>query len=85
MSGLIAGNRAVQIRNERTKLIANALDRASTTVGAGSLLPLLNITRPIDGRLTAPVFIQFTVGFWFFISFAIVLHYLARRALGGLR
>jgi hypothetical protein len=50
--------RVMLIRNERTKQFANALDRASTTVGAGGLLPLLILAKPSDGRLAAPIFIQ---------------------------
>jgi hypothetical protein len=33
------------IWNERTKLLANALDRASTAVGAGGVIPLINAWR----------------------------------------
>lgn len=77
--------RSVMIYNERTKLIANAYDRASTAVGAGSLLPLINLSRPSDGTLTAPAVIQFALAASFFIFFAGMLHLLARRALGGLR
>jgi hypothetical protein len=33
------------IWNERTKLLANALDRASTAVGVGGIFPLINAWR----------------------------------------
>jgi hypothetical protein len=73
------------IYNERTKLIANAYDRASTAMGAGSLLPLINLSRPDNGEITLPGIIQFALSACFFIFFAGVLHLLARRALKGLR
>ena len=60
MSGSAAA-RSVMIYNERTKLIANAYDRASTAMGAGSLLPLINLSKPSDGTLSAPAVIQFAL------------------------
>ncbi|PPQ35845.1 hypothetical protein [Rhodopila globiformis] len=86
MSGLrTSAERAILIYNERTKLIANAYDRASTVIGAGSFLPLINLSKPSDGTITAPAIFQFALSALFFAFFAGVLHLLARRALRGLR
>ncbi|HRO10322.1 hypothetical protein [Amaricoccus sp.] len=70
------------IANERTKLLANALDRASTAcLAVGVLAPLAAVS-----HVAAP---QFSLGLivsligWFLA--AIVLHLRARRTLGGLR
>ncbi len=66
MSGSTAA-RSLMIYNERTRLIANAYDRASTAMGAGSLLPLINLSKPSDGMLSAPAVIQFVLAASFFI------------------
>lgn len=73
------------IRNERTKLLANALDRASTacfTVGiatpvAGYIYNISNL------RETLPI-LTIVIGGIGWILACIVLHLLARRTLGGL-
>lgn len=73
------------IRNEQTKLLANALDRASTacfTVGiatpvAGYLYNIGNF------RSTAPL-VALLAGLFGWILAAVALHFLARRILGGL-
>jgi hypothetical protein len=80
-----SAERAILIYNERTKLIANAFDRASTVMGAGSFLPLVNLSKPGNGAMTAQVMIQFALSALFFIFFAGLLHLLAQRALKGLR
>ena len=74
------------IRNERTKLLANALDRASTacfTVGiatpvAGFLYNVANFRGTVP-----PLALAVGLGGWLLI--ALFLHYLARRVLKGLR
>ncbi|MBV8095991.1 MAG: hypothetical protein JO110_22725, partial [Acetobacteraceae bacterium] len=71
------------VQNERAKLLANALDRASTglfvvgvaTPAASSLYGL----RPRVGI----VFLVVALYVWLFAAFC--LHMLARRVLGGLR
>ena len=70
----------VTIANERTKLIANALDRASTAFGAGCVVPFLGWVKADDpasawGAIFAMVL---------FIVMAAVLHAFARRVLGEL-
>jgi hypothetical protein len=65
--------RSVMIYNERTKLIANAYDRASTAMGAGSLLPLINLSKPNNAAITVPAMLQFALSACFFIFFAGVL------------
>ncbi|MFH1554100.1 MAG: hypothetical protein ABII76_04450 [Pseudomonadota bacterium] len=73
------------IHNERTKLTANALDRASTaclTVGAlgpavASLYGLGSAVAPSHGVLI-------TVGSIFWLIAAAVLHFMARSVLGRL-
>jgi hypothetical protein len=74
------------IRNERTKLLANALDRASTvcfTVGIAT--PAAGLLYNIGGfRAAAPVAtLVLGIGLWLFA--AVALHLLARRTLAGLR
>lgn len=44
MSGTVTP-RTVLIPDEQTKLLANAMDTASSALGAGSILPLVNIRR----------------------------------------
>jgi hypothetical protein len=73
MSGTnIASN--VLVWNEQTKLFANALDRASTAVGVGSLIPLWNLRGGVGNRLWV-----FGASAYIFIFAAFVLHMLARR------
>jgi hypothetical protein len=69
------------IWNERTKLLANALDRASTAVGAGGIFPLINAWR---ASLTAEGW-TFLASAYIFVFVAVVLHLLARRVLKVLR
>lgn len=73
------------IENERTKLLANALDRASTacfTVG---------VATPIAGYLYGVISFAAPFGYWLFLTavgwlvIAIALHLLARRILKGLK
>jgi hypothetical protein len=74
------------VDNERTKLLANALDRASTacfTVGvatplAGYLYGVIDFSEPVSG-----VWLMLTAGGW--LAIAIALHSWARRTLKGLK
>lgn len=69
------------IHNESTKLLANALDRASTACFAiGALAP----TVAVYSSNTGPIFgILVTATVWILVSIA--LHVLAQRVLKGLR
>lgn len=71
------------IHNERTKLLANSLDRASTgCVVAGLITPAASLAK-IDIQptgLTASTMAGTII--WLFA--AVVLHWIARRILGGL-
>ena len=77
----LAYEREKLIRNEQTKLLANAIDRASTAVGVSSLLPLWQLSA---GGGDDHVII-FAVSAYIFINSAFVLHWIARRVLRGLR
>ena len=73
------------VNNERTKLLVNALDRASTacfTVGVAT--PLAAILYNLGGFRTAfdPRTLAFCLGGWLLASVA--LHYIARTMLGRL-
>ena len=71
------------VSNEKTKLLAAALDRASTAcVTVGILAPMAAVIYGLPGN-SSPVwaFILATV-FWLFA--AVVLHMVARNVLGGL-
>jgi hypothetical protein len=69
------------IHNERTKLLANALDRASTaSLAVGFIAPVVSIG---NGQTPSLAFLVISVGVWFLIAMA--LHMIARRVLGGLR
>lgn len=73
---------SIAIDNERTKLTASAIDRASTAcLAIGVFAPLsglLGAHEPLPVALTAMTFAG-----W--IATAIVLRFAARRMLGGLR
>jgi hypothetical protein len=75
-----------QIENEKTKLTANALDRASTaSIAVGIFTPMVAVLYNInDIRSSIPGSLLFvgTVG-WLLTSGA--LHLLARRTLNGLK
>jgi hypothetical protein len=70
------------IHNERAKLIANALDRASTGCFAtGVFVPTVAL---MLGQSTVPADLLFAgVGAWVFID--AILHYEARRVINTLR
>jgi len=73
------------IYNEQTKLLANALDRASTAVGVGAVFPLITLVTPSAGQVDGWTVGQFVASFLVFAFWSIVLHYSARRVLRGLR
>ena len=69
---------------EQTKLLANALDRASTAcITVGVITPLASFIYGIAGFDTIYVSqAALYIACWF--SIAATLHYCARRTLGGL-
>ena len=72
------------IENERTKLLAGALDRASTAcITVGLLAPVAAVLYGATGALLAPVGFAVISSAWFLM--AVVLHLTARRILGGLK
>jgi 1-aminocyclopropane-1-carboxylate deaminase/D-cysteine desulfhydrase-like pyridoxal-dependent ACC family enzyme len=72
------------VRNERLKLLANALDRASTSfITVGGITPLAALAyASAQFGLRAETVILAAI-FW--TLFGIGLHLLAREVLGGLR
>ena len=72
----------VAIDNERTKLTANALDRASTACRAIGLFAPLSALFQTAVRVPISLLAMSFVG-W--LVSAIVLHLWARRILGGLK
>jgi hypothetical protein len=74
------------IANERTKLLANALDRASTarfTVGVAT--PLAGWIHNIGGLRTSLSAQRLAIGLSGWILAAIALHLIARMVMGRLR
>ena len=74
------------IANERTKLLANALDRASTacfTVGVAT--PLAGWIYDFSGLRTSLAAVVLATGLFGWICAAVALHLAARRLLGSLR
>jgi hypothetical protein len=82
-----ATTQATLVWNERTKLLANALDRASTVMGAGSVVPFINGWNVISSaQTTAPAKGWILVSsFLAYMFVAVVLHVGARIVLGRLR
>ncbi|MFS8039046.1 hypothetical protein ACI7BZ_19165 [Xanthobacter sp. AM11] len=73
------------IQNERTKLTANALDRASTAcLTVGALGPAAASLYGLGGAATAPGGVLIAVGSLFWLAAAGVLHFMARSVLGRL-
>ena len=73
------------IENERTKLLANALDRASTaSVALGVFAPIATtfFTGPVTGELG---WLKLAVGAAIWLATAVALHLAARLVLGALR
>jgi hypothetical protein len=74
----------IVIWNERQKLLANALDRASTAFGVGAIIPLLNGWRTSATDLPAQEWgLAFSAVAYIFT--AVMLHMAARKVLGRLR
>ena len=72
----------VAMDNERTKLAANALDRASTaSLAVGIIAPFAAL---LQGQPPIPL-LGVAVSFVGWLAAAIVLHLGARRVLGGLK
>jgi hypothetical protein len=68
------------IKNEQTKLMANAIDRASTGIGISSLFPLWQLYRGTENRS-----LLFAASAYIFLFTAFMLHRLAHRVLRRLR
>jgi hypothetical protein len=74
------------VHNERAKLVANALDRASTACFAGGVIgpwalwKLLTDTLPME---LVPVALVTVLALW--TAAGLALHHLGQRALGELR
>lgn len=72
------------IHNERTKLLANALDRASTAcLSVGVLAPIAAAIYTVAG--TVPATLTFVIGAVCWILAAMVLHISARYVLRRLQ
>ena len=68
---------------EQTKLLANALDRASTScLTVGVLAPLAAVLYNLSGNAVTPW--VFVIGTVIWLSAAVALHWFARRVLRGL-
>ena len=74
------------VHNERTKLLANALDRASTTCfTVGIVTPAAGYLYNVAGFRSAVGLGVLAAGLVGWLVAAVFLHLAARRALGGLR
>jgi hypothetical protein len=71
--------------NERTKLLANALDRASTAVAAGGIFPLVNAWRANQAAGAGRDFWFFAASGYIFIFVAVMPHFAARHVLKVLK
>ncbi|WIJ24379.1 hypothetical protein [Devosia sp. RR2S18] len=72
------------VENERTKLLANALDRASTAcVTVGLLAPIAAVIYGASGTAVTPW--TFALGGVIWLLAAVALHLGARFVLGGLK
>lgn len=71
------------VHNERLKLTANNLDRASSgALAAGFIAPSVSLATGSPGVSFSP-WLALSTAIWILASFA--LHYAARRVLEGLR
>ncbi|PXA98147.1 hypothetical protein DMC47_10190 [Nostoc sp. 3335mG] len=72
------------IENERTKLVANALDRTSTAcLTVGVLAPVAAVLYGASGTPLSAW--AFGLGSAIWLSAAVALHWVARMVLGGLK
>jgi hypothetical protein len=62
------------IWNERTKLLADALDRASTAVAAGGVFPLINAWRSSQETSADTRVWLFLASAYIFVFAAVMLH-----------
>jgi hypothetical protein len=70
------------IHNERTKLLANSLDRLSAAcVAAGFIAPAVSLS---NGAASAGISLSIALSTLAWISGGLLLHWGARRALGEL-
>lgn len=82
----MSGTAADTVHNERTKLLANALDRASTTCfTVGIVTPGAGYLYNVSGFRSAVGLGILAAGLVGWFVAAVFLHPAARRALGGLR
>ncbi len=73
------------IHNERTKLLANGLDRASTAcIAVGVFGPAVAVLYDVGGA-SASAGSLFAVASVFWLGAAVLLHFLARYVLGRLK
>ncbi|MDX3925665.1 MAG: hypothetical protein QHC90_07625 [Shinella sp.] len=73
------------VENERTKLMANAIDRASTAcLTVGILTPIAGYLYNLGG-LRDGMDVWMTIGLAGWLLTALVLHYIARQVLKGLK
>jgi hypothetical protein len=71
------------VRNERLKLLAGALDRASTAcLTVGAIAPLASLMFGTGALAMAPPWVAAGASSWLLAAAA--LHLFAREALGGL-
>ena len=74
------------VHNERTKLLANALDRASTAaLAVGALGPIVTFPFSGSGLVSGSPLLTLTVSTILWIAVALTLHTSARIVLGRLR
>jgi ABC-type Co2+ transport system permease subunit len=74
------------IHNERTKLLANALDRASTTCfTVGIVTPAAGYLYNVSGFRAATGIAVLVAGLIGWFVAAVLLHLAARRVLGSLK
>jgi hypothetical protein len=73
------------VRNERKKLLANAVDRASTTcITVGVATPIAGVIFKVNGFGIALANSELGLAVLGFLGAAVLLHLAARRALRGL-
>jgi multisubunit Na+/H+ antiporter MnhG subunit len=74
------------IYNERTKLLANALDRASTScLTVGFIGPIVAVIYDLGGAGSKITALTLYIGSAFWLLAGIALHLIARAVLGRLK